>query len=435
MPSSKLPPGPGLSLSSFFAKDPLPWLDDVAARYADPMTVPIPGASPIVLTWHPESVKQLFAADPDTFAPGTAEALAAIVGRGSLFLLSGEAHKRTRRLLLPPFHGERMRSYAETIVRTSVARAKARPIGVSAPLLELAQGITLDVILEAIFGARSKDEVAILHAEILAIVDAFNPLVAMFKPLQREFGGIGPWAKLQKRARALHTSLRALIEAKRASPGDDVLSLLLSARDEDGNGLDEGALIEQLVTFVVAGHETTATSLCWAMYELHRNPAALESLRAELASVPADAPAEALAKLPCLAAVCSETLRRHAPLPIVPRRSLRDVELAGWSLPAGTHVAVGIHLAHHDPATYPDPRAFRPERFMGRTYSPFEFMPFGGGARRCIGAAFASYELQLSLASLLRSGTWRLDDDRPLATVFRIGTYGPEGGVRMTRLG
>jgi cytochrome P450 len=189
------------------------------------------------------------------FGSATSEALSVILGRGSIFLLSGAAHRRTRTLLAPPFHGERTRAYAEATQRAARRWSATLERDRVVPILSVTQKITLDVIIEAIFGEQDPSRVKTLHTKILAVVEAFNPMIASFKLLQREFGGLGPWARFQARARALHADLSALIEGKRDRPDDDVLSLLLSASDERGDPLAEDEIIDQLITFVIAGHE------------------------------------------------------------------------------------------------------------------------------------------------------------------------------------
>jgi cytochrome P450 len=426
------PRGPRSALAQVVhMRDPFPLMLSLAKDYGDPLTCPILGQDPMVLTWSPEGAKAVFGADPGTFAPGTADALAVIVGRGSIFMKAGDEHRRARRLLSPPFHGERMRTYALLMRDATRRAASAIAPGRSTPILETAQTITLDIIIEAIFGEQDRAKVAELGAAILGIVEAFHPMIATFRFLQRDFGGIGPWAKFRRRAEALHALIRALIAEKRDRPGDDVLSLLIATRDEDGGVLSEEEIIEQLITFVIAGHETTATSLAWAMYELHRAPATLARLREELAVAGAASP-EAIARLPFLEAVCNETLRMHPPVPIVPRRCRRDFTLGEHTLPEGTNIGVAIYLAHHREEAFPEPFAFRPERFLERTYSPFELMPFGGGARRCLGAAFAMYELRIVLAELIGAHRFTLDEPAPVRNAFRIGTFGPATGVRMT---
>jgi cytochrome P450 len=407
-------------------------MDKLARAYDDPITCPLLGQAPMVLTWSPEGIRAVFSADPLTFAPGAPEALAAIIGKGSLFLESGVEHRRARKLLMPPFHGDRIATYGRLMQEATRRWLQRLPVGETRPILPTGQGIALDVIIEAVFGAREVDRVARLHDEILGIVEAFNPMVATFRFLQRDFGGVGPWARLQRRGAALRSSVDALIAEKRARPGEDILSLLLATRDEDDRPLDEQEIYEQLLTFVVAGHETTATTLAWALYELCSNPPVLERLLGELEGVPSEAP-EAFASQPFLRAAVHETLRRHPPVPIVPRRCLRPFQLGPYELPAGQSVGAAVYMAHHDAQRFPDPKTFRPERFEDGTPSPFVFLPFGGGARRCLGAAFATYELAVALGTLLTDARFELVETGPVASVFRIGTYGPESGVRLKR--
>jgi cytochrome P450 len=435
MTQTALPKGPRSALTQLFSfRDPFPLLLAMGRDYSDPLTTPILGSPPMVLTWDPVGAKAFFSADPGTFVPAPNEGIALLLGRGSLFLMSGDEHKRTRKLLAPPFHGERMRAYGEMMRNAALRWTQSWAPSKRFPVLDTMQGITLDVIIEAIFGVQDPAEVVQLHEEILNVVGAFSPLPLIFKFLRRELGGIGPWARFHRHARAMQAHVQRLIDAKRGQPGEDILSLLLTVRDEDGEALTDQEIMSQLLTFVVAGHETTATTLAWALYELHKTPATLTRLQSDLRAL-GDAPApDAVARLPYLEAVLQETMRLHPPVPLVHRKLTRDFELKGYTLPAGTLVGVVTYLAHHLPETYPDPFTFRPERFEERTFSPFEHMPFGGGTRRCVGAAFAMYEMKIVLATLLAVGPLKLDEPKPVRSIFRIGTYGPETGIRMTLL-
>jgi len=385
----------------------------------------------MVVVWDPAQVKQIMGAEPDTFVASTPDALAAIVGYGSLFLQSGERHRRSRKLLMPPFHGERMKSYAELMASAAERWLQKRTVGSVGPILPVAQGVTLDVIIEAVFGEDDPTSVHTLHEQILNLVAAFHPLVATFRWMQRDFFGMGPWARLKRAARALDQTIAALMSKKRAHPGADVLSLLMSARDETGAPLDDQEIQEQLLTFVVAGHETTATSLAWALYELGRAPSAMERLRAEL-SAASDDPASLL-QIPYLEQVICETLRRHPPVPIIPRKLARPFLLDDFELPAGQALGLAAYVAQHDPAHFAEPFSFKPERFSDVNVSPFQFFPFGGGARRCLGAAFAMYELKIVLGTWLKQAHFELDEPGVVGNAFRIGTYGPSTGIRVRR--
>ncbi len=405
---------------------------DLERRWGEVVRVPMPGGPAVVLCTSPETIRAVFTADPMSLQSGGNPALATILGSGSIFLQSGEAHRRTRRLLMPPFHGERMRAYTAVMHEAAVRWTEAIPRGRSAPILPIAQSITLDVIVSAIFGEQDPERVRSLHDAILAVVASFSPWIATLRALQRSFGGLGPWARFQRASAALSSRLQALVDDKRARPGDDVLSLLVQARDEAGEPLSDREILEQLRTFIIAGHETTATSLAWALYELHRTPEALSTLRDALAAAPRSDPEEH-AKIPLLQAVCSETLRMHPPVPMVPRVCTAGLSVGGFELEPGATVAAAIYNAHHREQTFDAPHRFRPARFLERTYSPFEYLPWGGGHRRCLGASFAQHELAVTLAALLTRCELSLDEPRPVANAFRIGTYGPSTGIRMTR--
>lgn len=434
---STLPHGPRSSLPQLrHMSDPFPYMIEIAREYGDRVTVPILGVGPLVTLADPEGIRALFSADSSTFGMATNEALAVILGRGSIFLQQGAEHRRTRKLLMPAFHGERVRNYGAIMQRCALRWTETFATNKPSPILPTAQGITLDVIIEAIFGEQDRERVRALHEGILAVVEAFNPMIATFKALQREFFGVGPWARFRRKAEALEALMLALIAQKRGAGGDDVLSLLVNAKDEEGDSLGDREILEQLLTFVVAGHETTATSLAWAVYELHRNGEALAKLQDELDRARGDQPVaspEALVKLPYLRAACDEVLRLHPPVPMIQRKLVAPLTVGELELPAGTLVAANAYGAHIREAVFAEPFAFRPERFIERQFSPFEYLPWGGGFRRCLGAAFAGYELQVVLGTMLSVARFELREPKPVAHAFRIGTYGPATGVRVLR--
>jgi cytochrome P450 len=289
--------------------------------------------------------------------------------------------------------------------------------------------------MQAVFGLRDPARMAELSALLLEYVNGISPLLVLFPALRRELGGHGPYAALLRRRRRLHEQLDALIAAARAAgPRDDILSLLAHARYEDGEPMSDEELRDQLLLLVIGGHETTAISMAWSFYALHRpeNAAALERLRAELSALGPEPDVEKLDKQPYLEAVCNETLRRYplAPAPAA-RKLLRPMELLGYTLPAGTGVSVAIGIAHFREDLYPDPLRFRPERFLERKFTPFEFVPFGGGARRCLGAAMAAYEMRLVLGTVLPRYRLRLASLRPDRGKARAVNAGPAHGVKM----
>ena len=429
-----LPPGPRSALWSLlrYARDPIGCMVPMVREYGDPFT--FPGKVPLVCVGEPEGIRAIYTAEPDTFEPLNRD-LGAFIGERSVILQAGAEHRRARKLMMPPFHGARMRAYGAQIVRLTEQRTQAWRAEQRVRSLTTLQEISLDVILQAVFGVTEPERMATLGVLLHELTNGISPLVAMFPGLRREFGGVGPWARFVARRERLDAQLRELIAAGRAAgPREDILSLLLAARGEDGAPMSDEEIRDQLVLLVVAGHETTALSMAWGLYALHRpeNVACLARLREELAGLPAAADPEKIAKLPYLSAVCDETLRRYplAPAPS-PRKLLRPLTVGAYTLPAGVGVVAAIGVAHFRAQAYPEPLVFRPERFLERMPSPFEFLPYGGGARRCLGAALASYEMKLVLATLLRRFALRLASNRPEGARVRAANAGPARGVPM----
>jgi len=432
-PRPPLPPGPGklhmLRMMGSIGRDTVHSLSE---RYGDPFTLPSL-LGPMVIAVSPEGNKAIFSADPETFVPALTESIGGFL-RHSVLLQSGGEHRRARKLLSPPFHGARMRTYGKLMQDIARGAAARLPRNTPFKMIDLTQSITLDVILRAVFGVADGEEVQRFRRDMLAVLDVFSPILFV-KALQRSFFGFGPWARFQRANDRLRERVFALIAAHRATleGREDILSLLLHAKDEEGQGLSDQEIMDQLMAIVLAGHETTAVMLAWTFYLLHKNPGALMRLREEVQSLPGgdELDPEVVARLPFLEAVCNETLRIYPPVQIIHRRLARPLSLLGWELPVGTIVAAGAHGTHRIPGLYPEPEAFRPERFFSRSFSPFEFLPWGGGARRCLGAAFAMYEMKQVLATLLRRHRFQLLETGEVGLVHRPGTVGPKGGIRM----
>jgi cytochrome P450 len=297
-----------------------------------------------------------------------------------------------------------------------------------------AQAISLEIILRAIFGVEDDPAVDRFVSIVKKFVDVASPLVMFTKMLQHEFFGFGPWAKTQKALREWDALTAEQIRLRRAREGgDDILGMMLAARYEDGERMSDDHVRDELVTLVFAGHETTALALSWAMYWLHRDRERLERLCGELDAAGGDP--EKIAASPYLDAVCSETLRLHPIVPDPLRMCAKPFTLRGWEIPAGVGVAAVSALAHIDPVVWPEPLKFRPERFLERTYKPWEYLPFGGGARRCIGAAFSVYEMKQVLAVAIGESEYELCEEREVVPVRRSVTMGPSTGVRLRRRG
>jgi cytochrome P450 len=429
----QLPPGPRSRLLTTLrlARDPTRHLPRWRARHGDPFTLRL-ATGAVVVTADASEIRRIFTADPDGFEIYSPASLAPIVGAGSLLLRSGPRHRRERRLLTPPFHGARMRAYGEVIAAVATDHLRRRARGERFSALALTQAITIDVILRTVFGVDRAERLPTFRAAIDAATRSAHPAVLFAPVLQRPLLGLGPYARLCRDQAHLCALLRGQIEAVRphADERSDILSLMLRARYEDGAPMDDADVVDELRTLLIAGHETTSIAIAWALHWLHRHPEALARLRAELASLGPTPTAEALGALPLLEAVCHETLRLRPIVLGVVRRLRAPFELAGHRLPPGVAVMASIFLAQRDPAVFSEPDRFVPERFLERAYSPYVSFPFGGGTRRCIGAAFALFEMKVVLGTLLALADFRrLPSRHPNALVRRNLTMGPADGI------
>jgi cytochrome P450 len=429
-----LPPGPkvGFLQSLSYLRDPFAYYRQLRERYGDPITVPTTRGT-VVVTGHPEGIRDVFSARPDTFAPWGTDALEPLTGEQAIFSKEGAEHQALRRLMMPPFHGERMHAYGHLFQEVTKRHAARLTPGRPFLMQDLAAAITLEAIIRAIFGVLDGADAERWTVALLRLIDAVDPASIFFPFLRHEFGGIGPWAKFVAARDAVDRMIADMLAERRATGerGDDILSLLMEARYEDGEGMSDSELRDQLVSLLVAGHETTSAALAWTFYWLDRHPEVRSTLISELQTL-GDAPDPmALARLPYLDAVCNEALRLNPIVPDVYRTLRKPLTVRGWEVPAGLAVGVSIFLAHTNPEIYPDPEAFQPERFLDRTYSPFEFMPFGGGFRRCIGSAFAMYEMKTVVATLLTGYEMHLTTKDEIPPARRNVTMGPRGGVEM----
>lgn len=433
-----LPPGPRNALLQTYryTRDPYGWLTRNQQIYGDIFTARVVNGT-IVVIGNPAGAQAIFGADPDTFVPFATEAVKPIVGGNSMLFLSGTRHRRERKLLMPPFHGERMRAYGEIIRDAALATAERWVPGQPMAFQDSSQAISLEVIIRAVFGISDRAIVDSVREKIARFVDELNPALFFFPFLQRPFGGIGPWARFMKLKAEVSALLNGEVEARRnaKNPGADILSLMLAARHEDGSAMSSEELHDELLTLVFAGHETTGIALAWSIYWLLRNPDCMNRLLAEIDSLGPNPDPEALARLPYLDGVVHETLRLHPIVPDIPRQLTRPFELEGYQLPKGIGVAVATTLLHARPDIYPEPHRFKPERFLERKFSPFEYTPFGGGARRCLGAAFATYEMKIVLGTILAHYRLVLTEPGEIHPIRRNLVIGPAAGVRVTFIG
>jgi len=435
-----LPPGPrepGFLQLLQFTQRPLPWLDACARRYGDPFTARFFGLGTFVLCAAPELIKQIFTGDPDVLHAGKANAiLEPLVGKTSVLLLDGAPHLRQRRLLLPPLRGERMFAYADLIAEITSAAIAAMPRDQPFALHGAMQSITLDVILRAVFGLEQGARMAELRRLLVVMLEPPPAIVAFLPPKYLDFP-LSPYRIFLRRVAAVDHKLHAILAARMANPqppGNDILSLLLASRDEAGAAMTRDELRDELITMLVAGHETTATALSWTFACLLEHPDVGARLASELDGAfrgNGKLDADALSSLDYLDAVIKESLRLRPILPDVVRKVQAPMEFAGFTIPAGVHLTPCIHLAHRRPESYPEPLAFRPERFLGGRVDPYAWLPFGGGIRRCLGMAFALYEMKIVVGVMWSRLRMRLARPGPVRVVRRTLTLAPEGGTRV----
>ena len=405
--TSSLPPGPGhlgpLDVIRW-VKNPFPVMARLQARYGDAFTMGLPGMPyPIVVVSDPDVVKDVFALGPDEGHAGKTNALLEpLLGSRSLFLLDGSEHVRHRKMMLPALHGERMHGYGRAMLALANDAIDGWQVGTAFAAQGAMQAITLAIVIRTVFGIEAGPRFATLADVLARMLEAgASPLLA-FPFMQRDLGPLSPWGRFVRLAGESGRILRAEIRGGRAagtSSRTDVLAMLLEARDDGGAPLGEDELHDELVTLLTAGHETTATALAWALRWILADPALVGRLREEIAT--ADGDPQRIAQLGLLDAAVKESLRLQPVIAMVGRVLQRDKELGGLSLPGGAMVAPAIYLVHHRPSLYPDPDRFRPERFATFRPAPSEWIPFGGGLRKCIGAAFAVYEMKMVLASVL----------------------------------
>jgi cytochrome P450 len=422
--------------------DPVGYMDIAAQQCPDIFTADIVGnQTKYVFVHHPEALQQMLTGDRHKFdASGKAnELLKPLLGDYSIVMLEGDRHKERRKLLLPPFHGARMQAYGELIVNLTKNIFDRFTSGNTFTARTITQEISLQVILEAVYGLGNEASSQELKQRIVGMADVFNsPLTSaflFFTWLQKDLGAWSPWGNFLRQQGAIDRAIAQELDRRQNEPDkerQDILSLLMSARDEDGQPMSDRELRDELMTLMFAGHETTATAMAWGLYWIHRNPQIKAQLLAEIAELGKKPDPMEIFKLPYLNAVCQETLRIY-PVGMLtfPRIVKEPMELLGYSLEPGQILTGCIYLTHHREDIYPEAKQFKPERFLEKQYSPSEFITFGGGARRCIGEALAQFELKLVLATILANYDLSLVSDRPEQPQRRGVTLAPANGVQM----
>jgi len=407
---------------------PFAYLRQCRQRYGKRFTIRLPLAPPFVMLADPEEVKRVFTAPPDVLRPGEgARVLEPVVGSNSVILLDEGAHMEQRKLMLPAFHGERMERLTGLMEEVAAEELAALPRETPVELHPHMQDLTLKIILRAVFGLDPGARFDALRKRLQAMLSFGDKPISLMAPPKdsvaaRALERAGPFAKFIRMQEEVDELLFALIGERRAAAGDgnDVLAMLLEARHEDGSPMSEQEIRDELLTLLVAGHETTASTLAWAFERLARDPATLARLTDEI-----DSGDDAY-----LTATIQETLRTRPVLPnSAPRLVVKPFEAGGWTYPPGCSLVPNAYLIHHDPEIYPEPDAFRPERFLDESPGTYTWIPFGGGRRRCLGASFAMLEMKVVLSRALAECT--VDPSAGGAEVARRRniTVTPSGGA------
>ena len=432
MTPAPFPPGsrlPSLWQALRYTRAPLDFLSDLQRRHGDIFSVSFPYFGRVVYVADPALVKAVFTGSPDQFHAGEANAtvLEPALGPNSVLTLDDAPHMQQRKLLLPPFHGERIERYGELMREATLQEMESWPVGEPFALRPHTQRITLAVIMRAVFGVHDEDRLGRFEGLIDTFARRVNAIVA-FPMLRRNLGRWSPWTRFVAAREALDEFIYEEIALRRAETeaadeaGDDVLSLLLAARHDDGSPMSDEELRDEMVTVLGAGHETTATALAWTMERLLRTPRVMGQLRESLAAGEDE----------YLDATIKESLRARPVIVDVARKLTAPATIGGYELPAGTFVLPAIAAMHYREDLFPDPEEFRPERFLDSKADTYVWIPFGGGVRRCIGAAFAEYEMRVILRAILERAELSAPDPKPEKVKVRNITLAPGKGATVS---
>jgi cytochrome P450 len=429
-----LPPGPRehpAVQTVWWLMRPISFMERNRRRFGDSFSVRLLGFErPMVMLSDPETIRALYTGHQHGLPPGRTLTLSPVLGPSSVLLLEGEDHLARRRLMLPSFHGERMRSYESTMREIAEREIETWPADQPFALHPHMQALTLEVILRAVFGVGGSRRAARLREVLPRLVgQTASGRLQLRVLVSRRLGRGDPLEGVYALMREVDELLLAEIAERRADPAlserEDILSLLIAARFADGGAMDDHELRDQLLTLLLAGHETTATALAWTFDLLLRHPHVLERLLAELEESDGDIDGE------YLRAVVSESLRLRPVVPLAGRRLTAELRAGEWTLPPGTDVTPAIWLTHMRADVYPEPKAFRPERFLSDPPSTYAWIPFGGGVRRCLGASFAEFEMRVVLTTVLRGRELEAVGAAPERIARRNVTFSPRSGTRV----
>ena len=425
--TSPLPPGPrqpqALQTIRWWTR-PISSLEANRRRYGKRFTMRLLQTPPFVMLSDPDEIRELFTASPEVLHPGEgARILEPVIGSNSVILLDEGPHLEQRKLMLPAFHGEKMQRLSGLMAEVAERQAADWPRNRPVELHPRLQDLTLEVILRAVFGLDPGRRLDAIRERLTQILSLSSRPLGMLPFMQKQVGGRGPWARFLRLRKETDELLYELIAERRddTAERDDVLAMLLAARHENGSPMSDRELRDELMTLLVAGHETTASELAWAFERLVRTPDVMARLVDELDRDEGDA---------YLTATVQETLRRRPVLPnSAPRLVKQPVTIGGWDYEPGVCVVANAYLVHHDPEIYPDPYAFRPERFLDEQPGTYTWIPFGGGRRRCLGASFALLEMKIVLRAVLARSELQAAHGGHEVSRRRAITLSPRGGA------
>lgn len=415
-----------------YFSEPLSMNSWIREHYGDfvPMTF---GGQEYIGIVSAEAARQVFSADPNGYEVFWKESFTALMGEESVWVIIGEKHRKERLLFSPAVHANHFRSYGNVIREIARMHFGKWQAGTTIRAIDTTLGIALDVIMRLVFGAEGEQEMSEGRKALSASTGNIHPLIVFFPTLQK------PWFPLWRRYTNARAAMYAwsdkLMAARRAEGrnAQDVLGVLMNARDEHGNPVDAHYIHVELNSILSAGHETTAVALGWTLYELGRHPEILKKLRDELAAAGPNPDPSLILTLPYLDAVCKEAIRLHPILAECARIPMQSMEISGHHIPAGRALGVSIVAIHHDPKLYPKPDIYRPERFLERNYSVYEFLPFGGGHRRCMGAGLAEYTMRIALAEVVMR--WDFETAKKDKDIRRNIAMGPKHGIQLRIIG
>lgn len=422
--------------------NPTGYLQTNQRRYSDLFRSQVIGlGNDVILTSNPEILQYILTHDRKEFtAPSTFnKLLRPLIGDYSVVMLDGDRHRQRRQLVMPSFHGERLKVYGDLTCRITQEVMEKLPVNQPFLAREIMQSISLKVITEAVFGVTEGERYEELQDRLKTLSNVFNSPInsafLFFPSLQKDWGSWSPWGRFLRQSQAIDQLIYAEISDRRANPDPDrtdILSLLMSAKDEQGEGMRDQELRDELITLLVAGHETTASSMAWALYWLHHTPETKNKLMEELDTLSPDAEGMDIFRLPYLTAVCNETMRLSPSAMLTFTRVAQEkVEVAGYTFEPGDMIQGCLYLTHRREDLYPNPQQFNPQRFLDRQYTPYEFIPFGGGSRRCMGEALAQFEMKLVIATIMSEYRLKLADSQPEKQQRRGLTLTPARGVKM----